>query len=104
MTDEADIRWLVAEQFGVGIDDITPDVSLTDDLAADSLDLVELALALEARSGVTISDRRLEQVRTYRDLLEAMTHTLDERRSAADGWRPALARLRIRPDRCKAAD
>lgn len=98
MTDEADIRWLVAEQLGVGIDDITPDVSLTDDLAADSLDLVELALLLEARSGVAISDRRLEQVRTYRDLLEAVTQTLHERRSAADVWRPAFARFRIVPD------
>jgi len=99
MTDEADIRRLVAEQLGVEVDEITPDVSLTDDLAADSLDLVELALALEARSGVAISDRRLEQVRTYRDLLEAMTQTLHERRSAADVSRPAFARFRIVPDR-----
>jgi len=100
MTDEADIRWLVAEQLGVGVDEITPDVSLTDDLAADSLDLVELALAVEARSGVAISDRRLEQVRTYRDLLEAVTQALQESRDAlgTDAGRPAFARFRIVPD------
>ena len=56
---------MVAEQLGVGVEEIAPDVSLPDDLAADSLDLVELALALEVRCGVTISDRRLETVRTY---------------------------------------
>jgi acyl carrier protein len=93
-TYEADIRRLVADQLGVGVDDIGPDVSLPDDLAADSLDLVELALALEARWGVTIPDRRLESVRTYRELLDVMTGALEERSGAA-GARPTFARFRI---------
>jgi hypothetical protein len=42
---ESRVRRLVAANLGVSFDDLTPDVSLTDDLAADSLDLVELVAA-----------------------------------------------------------
>src|SRR5438552_2383839 len=87
-TYEANVRRVVAEQLGVGIEEIAPDVSLPDDLAADSLDLVELALALEARCGVAISDRRLETVRTYGDLLDVIT-------TAPLIAPPPLARFRI---------
>lgn len=95
---EADIRRLVAEQLGVGVDEILPDVSLPDDLAADSLDLLDLALALEARWGVTLSDRHLEDVRTYSQLLDVMTSALRGRTRAPDrNDRPAFARFRIVP-------
>jgi len=87
-TYEADVRRVVAEQLGVGVEEIAPDVSLPDDLAADSLDLVELALALESRCGVTISDRRLETVRTYGDLLDVIA-------TAPVSAQPPLARFRI---------
>ena len=65
---EADLRRLVADQLGVDADDLTPDVSLTDDLAADSLDLVELGLALEGVWPVTVRADRLVEVRTYGEL------------------------------------
>src|SRR5262245_22777817 len=65
---EADLRRLVADQLGVDADDLTPDVSLTDDLAADSLDLVELGLALEGAWPVTVRAERLAEVRTYGEL------------------------------------
>src|SRR6266550_657778 len=45
---EPRVRCLVADTLGVGIDELAPDVSLTDELAADSLDLAELAARLEA--------------------------------------------------------
>src|SRR5262245_19304675 len=44
---EPRVRWLVAEQLGVGVDELAPEVSLTDDLAADSLDLAELVVVVE---------------------------------------------------------
>ena len=42
---EPRVRRVVAEQLGVNVEELTPEVSLTDDLAADSLDLLELTLA-----------------------------------------------------------
>jgi acyl carrier protein len=95
-TYEADVRRVVAEQLGVGVEQIAPDVSLPDDLAADSLDLVELALALEARCGVAISDRRLETVRTYGDLLDVI--------ATAPVSTPPVARFRIVCDGAARAD
>ena len=96
-TYEADVRRVVAEQLGVGVEQIAPDVSLPDDLAADSLDLVELALALEARCGVAIPDRRLETVRTYGDLLDVIA-------TAPISAQPPLARFRIVCDGATGAD
>src|SRR6184192_2979041 len=65
---EPRVRRVVAEQLGVNVEELTPEVSLTDDLAADSLDLLELTLALEAEFA-------LERVRTYGDL-RATVHAL----------------------------
>lgn len=65
------MRRLVSRHLGVGLEELGSDVSLRDDLAADSLDLVELALALEATFAIAIPDRMLDRVRTYRDLVEA---------------------------------
>jgi len=72
MLSEARIRRVAAEQLGVDPGELRPEVSLTDDLAADSLDLVDLALALEDECGVTIRSRVLASIRTYGDLLAAM--------------------------------
>jgi len=96
-TYETNVRRVVAEQLGVGVEEIAPDVSLPDDLAADSLDLVELALALEARCGVAISDRQLETVRTYGDLLDVIA-------AAPASGPPPLARFRIVCDGAARAD
>jgi len=43
---EGSIRTVVADRLGLGVDDLGHEVSLVDDLAADSLDLVEIALAI----------------------------------------------------------
>src|SRR2546428_6284681 len=68
---ETRVRRVGADNLGVDIDDLTPDVSLTDDLAADSLDLLEVALALERELGISLPERLLERVRTYGDLVQA---------------------------------
>src|ERR1041384_4169484 len=64
----AQLRPIVADALGVAADELTADVLLVDDLAADSLDLLELVLAAETEFDVTIPERALVDVRTYGDL------------------------------------
>jgi acyl carrier protein len=68
---EPSVRRLVADHLGVGAEDLAAGVSLRDELAADSLDLLELAMALEAQFAIVVPERILDQVRTYGDLIEA---------------------------------
>src|SRR5213592_1620657 len=65
------LRGLVADTLGVGPEDLALDVSLTDDLAADSLDIAELAVRLENDLGVSLPDGMIGRVRTYGDLVRA---------------------------------
>src|SRR5438093_13433166 len=69
---EARVQKVVAAQLGVGTEELTPDVSLSDDLAADSLDLVELGFAFAAELGLNLPERLLPRIRTYGDLLHAI--------------------------------
>jgi acyl carrier protein len=89
---EPRVRRVVAEQLGVNAEELALDVSLTDDLAADSLDLLELALALEGELGVVISESALAEVRTFGDLLGTV-HALIRTRRAAEA-----SRLEATPD------
>src|SRR5438067_133227 len=79
---EPRVRCLVADTLGVGIDELAPDVSLTDELAADSLDLAELAARLEAELGLVVPDRVVERLRTYGDLVRAAVAAAPERGAA----------------------
>jgi acyl carrier protein len=82
MYQELRVRRVVADTLGVGLEELVREVSLRDDLAADSLDLVELALALEAKFGITVPDRVLDWVRSYGDLVEATADLIRARRVA----------------------
>lgn len=64
------IREIVAEQLGVDEEQITLEASFVDDLGADSLDLVELIMALEETFGLEISDSDAEKISTVGDALE----------------------------------
>lgn len=86
---EGRLRALVADSLGVREDELERDVSLRDDLAVDSLDMVELAVAIEEAWGVTIPDRLLATVRTYGELAAATIDLVRRRRRLA----PAAARL-----------
>ena len=93
---EPHVRCLVADHLGVGPEDLAPEVSLSDDLAADSLDLVELALVLEGEFGITVPEAVLEEVRTYGELVGAVEVLV--RRREADGAHPNgdLTPVRVR--------
>jgi len=86
---EPRIRRLVAEQLGIGLDELSPIVSLTDELAADSLDLVELGLAIEQELDIVLPDHLMSEVRTYGDLLtviEAVRHVPEESSAPPAVW------------------
>jgi acyl carrier protein len=94
---EPRVRRIVADQLGVGVEELAPEVSLTDDLAADSLDLVEVALALESEFDLAVPEQILAEVRTYADLVGA-TLELTRQRRRLDARRaevPAVVRARI---------
>ena len=69
MTTFEDIRAIVAEQLGVDEDKVTPEASFANDLGADSLDTVELVMALEEKFGVEIPDEEAEKIVTVQDAL-----------------------------------
>lgn len=68
---EPHVRRLVAEHLAVSPAELVSEVSLRDDLAADSLDLVELAVGLEAAFAIAVPESILDRVRTYGDLVHA---------------------------------
>src|SRR5438128_158231 len=93
---EPRVRCLVADTLGVGIDELAPEVSLTDELAADSLDLAELAARLEAELGLVVPERVVAHLRTYGDLVRAAIAAAPERGAALaciDTPVPVRARL-----------
>ena len=60
---------IIVEQLGVGEDEVTPEASFIDDLGADSLDLVELIMAMEEEFGLEISDEEAEKILTVQDVI-----------------------------------
>jgi acyl carrier protein len=69
MADVARIKAIVAEQLGVEEAEITDDASFVDDLGADSLDTVELVMALEEEFGIEIPDEDAEKIATVQDAI-----------------------------------
>ena len=60
---------LIVEQLGVSMEEIRPEASFIDDLGADSLDIVELVMALEEEYDMEISDEEAEKIRTVQDVV-----------------------------------
>jgi acyl carrier protein len=65
---EQKIRSLVAEQLGVELAEIKPDANILDDLGADSLDVVEMVMALEEHFDIEVPDEDVEELRTVADV------------------------------------
>jgi acyl carrier protein len=64
------VKQIIAEQLGVDENDISPSSSFVDDLGADSLDTVELVMALEEGFSIEIPDEDAEKIRTVNDAME----------------------------------
>jgi len=67
MSIEEKVKSIIMEQLGVDDDEVTPTASFTDDLGADSLDQVELVMALEEEFNLEISDEEAEKIKTVQD-------------------------------------
>jgi acyl carrier protein len=64
------VRKIIVEQLGVDEDDVTLESSFIDDLGADSLDIVELIMALEEEFDLEIPDSEAEKITTVGDAVE----------------------------------
>ena len=64
------VKGILVEQLGADADSIAMDSSLVDDLNADSLDLVELVMALEQEFGISIPDEEAERIKTVKDAVD----------------------------------
>ncbi len=62
------IRGVVARQLGVELDEVIPDASLQEDLGADSLELVELLMALEDEFDIEVPEEVAESITTIADV------------------------------------
>ena len=63
------VRAVIVDQLDVEEDDVTEDASFVDDLNADSLDIVELVMALEEEFGISIPDEDAENIKTVGDAI-----------------------------------
>ncbi len=61
---EERVKHIIVDQLSVDEDEVKPEASFVDDLGADSLDVVELVMALEEEFGLEISDEEAEKIAT----------------------------------------
>jgi acyl carrier protein len=67
---EAKVKQIIMDQLSVEASEVTPDASFVEDLGADSLDRVELIMALEEAFGVEVPDADAEKIVTVQDAVE----------------------------------
>ena len=68
-----DIQKIVAELLSVDTEEVTLSARLVEDLNADSLDAVELAMALEEHFEITVEDEEIERMHSVSDIVETIT-------------------------------
>jgi acyl carrier protein len=66
---QAELIRIVSERLDVNIESITPEASFVEDLGADSLDVVELMMALEEKYNLEIPDDDAEKIKTVQDAI-----------------------------------
>ena len=69
-TIEQRVKAIITEQLGVNSDQVTPDAKFIEDLGADSLDTVELVMALEEEFGQEIPDEEAEKLQSVGDVIK----------------------------------
>ena len=70
------IKELVVDQTGVSADELDMDTSLMNDLEADSLDAVEIIMAIEEEFDIEVPDEEAEKFLTIRDMVEYLESTV----------------------------
>ncbi|MCD6486978.1 MAG: acyl carrier protein [Syntrophobacterales bacterium] len=63
------VKEVIVEQLNITKEECVPDAAFIDDLGADSLDIVELIMAMEDNFGIDISDDDLVKIRTVQDIV-----------------------------------
>jgi acyl carrier protein len=72
------IKKIICEQLDVAEEDVVPNASFVDDLGADSLDQVELIMAMEEEFNVSITDEDAEKIVTVQNAIDYVTKALGE--------------------------
>jgi acyl carrier protein len=72
------VRKIIVEQLNVTEEECVLEASFIDDLGADSLDLVELVMAMEDHFGIEISDEELMKIRTIQDAVDYIKKRLSQ--------------------------
>lgn len=73
----AKVKEVIVDQLSVEEDDVTADASFFDDLGADSLDIVELVMALEDQFGISIPDEDAESIKTVGDAVDYIAANME---------------------------
>jgi len=74
------VKSIISEQLGVKQEEVTPEASFIDDLGADSLDTVELVMALEEEFGIEIPDEDAEKITTVGDAVRYIEEKADDKK------------------------
>ena len=69
MSVEEKVKQIIVEQLSVAEEDVVPEASFVDDLGADSLDLVEMIMAMEEAFDISIADEDAEKIKTVQDAI-----------------------------------
>ena len=75
---EERVKEIIANQLGVNPEEVVPGASFVEDLGADSLDLVELIMAIEEEFGVEVPDEEAEKIRTVQDAIDYIQEHMEE--------------------------
>jgi len=75
------VKKIVVEQLGVKEEEVTNDASFVDDLGADSLDTVELVMALEEEFEIEIQDDQAEKITTVQQAIDFISEQVQEKAS-----------------------
>jgi acyl carrier protein len=73
---EAKVKKIIEEKLSVNADQITNDAKFAEDLKADSLDTVELVMALEDEFGLDIPDEEAESIKTVQNAIDYITEKM----------------------------
>ncbi len=78
-TIEERVKKIVVEQLGVSEDEVKTESSFVDDLGADSLDTVELVMALEEEFDTEIPDEEAEKITTVEEAIDHITRAVEDK-------------------------